>query len=188
MIRRRIVEARRAKPKYFPGKHVLRGSLSAITGTLWDRAYEIVRKKAEQIVNDIFKARVERDYDGEYNKNTTYEADEVIDWHDKYVEKIADKIIEDINDLEILVPDRRVKSKDFNALERESQRYGGADARVWWGVLDSVKAASDAYDFEKWDEDGDLWYEADNALHTAIWHLTPEEIFKIYKYAQFPED
>ena len=187
MIRRRVVEARRAKPKYFPGKHVLRGSLSAITGNLWDRAYEIVRKKAEKIVNDIFKANVEREYDGEYNANTTYEADAVIDWHDKYVEKIADKIIDDINDLEILVPDRRVKSKDFNALERDAKEYTGADARVWWGVLDSVKAASDAYDFEEWDEDGDLWAEADTALNEVLLSL-PREEKKIYKYAQFPED
>lgn len=162
---RMLREARKAKPKYFQGYHVIHANLRAASGDLGDKITVIVDKgilnKLDELYEDNFGRKMAISYDERSNGYNVGESVSVEEWFLKWNAIFADKIYDEMKDAEILVPNKRVKSAEFNKIERRvKDRYSLSDAKVWWGALEAAKRIVSEFD---WDKDDDL-YDAEEEL------------------------
>lgn len=163
---RMLREARKAKPKYFQGHHVMHANLGEASGELGDKIKEIVDKgilnKLDELFEDNFGRKMDISYDERSHSYNVGENVSVEKWFAKWNDIFADKIFDEMDDAEILVPNKRVKSAEFNKIERRvKDRYSSmSDAKVWWGAIEAAKRIVSEFD---WDKDDDL-YDAEEEL------------------------
>lgn len=117
--------------EYFPGKHLLRGSLKDITSWVVDEIWTIFDVKANEELNKIFQEVTGREYKTDESEYPPFEQ-----WHEKHYEEAFDKLYDDLNDVEFLVPN--------------SSEYSAED-NIARSIIAKVKDMAEEYKFDqKW--------------------------------------
>ena len=117
--------------EYFPGKHLLRGSLKDITSWVVDEIWTIFDVKANEELNKIFQEVTGREYRTDESEYPPFEQ-----WHEKHYEEAFDKLYDDLNDVEFLVPN--------------SSEYSAED-NIARSIIAKVKDMAEEYKFDqKW--------------------------------------
>ena len=177
---RMLREARKAKPKYFQGYHVMHADLGAASSILGDEIKTIVNHGIVSKLDEIFegcfgrKLKTREDNDGSY---FVYgDEPKVIEkWFDKWVDIFTEKLFEEMNDAEILIPNRRESSDEFKETERKFKNHyrhvSPSEVKVWYGAITAAKRIVSEFD---WDKDDDL-YDAEQELLEIGAKLSPEE-------------
>ena len=117
--------------EYFPGKHLLRGSLKDITSWVVDEIWTIFDVKANEELNKIFQEVTGREYKTDESEYPPFEQ-----WHEKHYDEAFDKLYDDLNDVEFLVPN--------------SSEYSAED-NIARSIIAKVKDMAEEYKFDqKW--------------------------------------
>ena len=114
--------------EYFPGKHLLRGSLKDITSWVVDEIWTIFDVKANEELNKIFQEVTGREYKTDESEYPPFEQ-----WHEKHYEEAFDKLYDDLNDVEFLVPN----SSEYSAEDDVAQ-----------SIIARVKDMAKEYEFD----------------------------------------